>query len=161
MRLTLEHNGRRYHDCDPDQLLAAGVPPETVQAASLDAARAEGLEAIDVAAGRARGAVLTLSPGQEMIYARKLAEAQACQAAGGAATAAAYPLLSAEASARKRKLADMAAAVIAADAAAWTVLTGIETARITGKIAVRAATIAAAAQVAAADAVAALSQPQA
>ena len=114
-RLTIIHNGRQYLEMTPDDLRAAGVPQEVIDAA-LNARIVEAATArIDAIADR----VFTSSASRSARYEAKYQEALRYRDAGypSSVAEADYPYLTAEAPARgmtKRQLAD--AIIAAADA---------------------------------------------
>lgn len=139
-------------------VLAAHDP----MASAVAGLRATAIDAVDSAAGAARGRYITLAPGQEMTYLIKAQQAAAYRAAGyPAASIVDYPFI--QAKAKSSKASPTAAGYqAAADAiynkqAAWMASgAAIEQAREAGKAAVNAAITAAAITAARDSAVAAL-----
>ncbi|MDH4392663.1 MAG: hypothetical protein QE285_14730 [Aquabacterium sp.] len=125
---------------------------------SIGAQRALAVRAIDEAAGEARGRHQTLSFGQAVVYAAKLAQAQAYTTAHAVDAGAAVPAYVAAEAAAVGGTALAAAEAIVAAAAAFHAGPGpqIEQARRAGKLAVQAAGDADQIQAAVADALAAL-----
>jgi hypothetical protein len=163
MILTLDHDGKRYAGWRRDQLVAAGVPQTTVDAASLAQAQADAVYGIETAAGAARSRFITTTPGQAQVYALKLAEALAYQAAGAPAAKAVdaahtYPLLSAQAAFASETIAAAATAVVTAHTNWVAAAAKIEAIRVTSRRAVRSAETPDEASGAAAAAVSALAQ---
>jgi len=114
-RLTITHEGRQYLEMTPDDLRAAGVPQEVIDAALNAQVIAAATVRIDAIVDR----VFTASASRASRYEAKYQEALRYKQAGYPAQVAAaeYPYLSAEAPARgmtKRQLAD--AIIAAADA---------------------------------------------
>lgn len=92
------------------------------------------LERIDAAAGRARARYITISPGQEATYLRKVQQAESWQAAGFVGSAPSFVQAEIDATGQTGQ---QAVAAILAQQAAWDVKGGqIESARRTAKVAV-------------------------
>lgn len=91
---------------------------------------------IDRSAGEARRPFITVIPAQDVMYQRKAAQARAYADDPGGT----YPALTGEAAARGMTVADLAAEILATEAAWLAILDATEAARLGAKAAVSAAT---------------------
>ncbi|MDD2870141.1 hypothetical protein [Neomegalonema sp.] len=94
-RLTLTHEGVTYAAMTAARLLAAGVPETAISAVRLEQAKAAARAALAEHVAAARASLITILPGQEMIYLAKEAEALDWVSAPSPDLAD-HPLLSAE-----------------------------------------------------------------
>ena len=103
--------------------------------AALTSARAQGLVAIDAAAGRARQRYITTSPGQDATYTVKYAEALDYIAAGYPSDLSPYPFVAGESQPNTWMTPTQAATRIATIGGYWREVIGpaVEAARINGK----------------------------
>lgn len=106
-----------------------------LDAAALNAYKAQGKGAIDIAAGQARGRYITTAPGQDATYAVKYAEAKAYRDAGYPPDLTAYPYITGESSPNAPRTAQEAADRIISLGDSWSGVIGpaIEATRINGK----------------------------
>ncbi|MBC7952242.1 MAG: hypothetical protein H7Z12_10560 [Rhodospirillaceae bacterium] len=135
-----EHGDPRLYDNTeefdgPVRRLVAVPRPAAEVAAMLDLAKNEAKAQVDAAAEVARQRFLTPGSGQAMVYQQKATEARALQA--GAAGP--FRHLEAEAGITAKTIAEVAAVVLAVEAAWLDISAMIETQRLTAKAAINAA----------------------
>lgn len=119
-----------------------GDPPEWLKPrpVDLDIYKAQAKGEIDTFAGAARSRYITIAPGQEATYQLKANEAEAYVAAGRPEDTTDYPLLTAEANMRGVMVSELADMILSIRAQWVQKAAAIETIRLSGKLAVDAAT---------------------